>query len=372
MTTRTELNGAPTKRFFVDMLPRDIELDDAILDLVDNSIDGAMRKAKNMGAFDNRYKGMLCELIVTPECFSIKDNCGGIPDTHFDAAFRLGRPTIQLDGDLPTVGMYGIGMKRAIFKMAKSAVVESRSGVFRRKVEYSADWLTPSEENDDNWALEVGTLEEDPDIEDGVYILIDDLKDDIKRRFSRSDLVENLRDKLGEVFGYIMEAGFMIHLNGAPIKPKRVHVIVSETIKPYSYAGTVDGVDIEVTVGVFRSLATQGELDSATTAAGALKGSAGITVVCNDRVVLVENTTAITGWGVGKIPRFHPQFRAITGLIEFRSDDAFKLPVSTTKRDLDTDTKTYNEARNRAMEGLRRFTQLTNAWCLAPSARATD
>lgn len=360
--TRIELNGAPTKRFFVDMLPRDIELDDAILDLVDNSIDGAMRKAKNMGAFDNRYRGMRCELVVTPERFSINDNCGGIPESHFDAAFRLGRPTIGLDGDLPTVGMYGIGMKRAIFKMAKSATVESRASSFCRRVEYTAEWLTPADNDDDNWNLDVETLEKDPSLEDGVYILIDELKDDTKRRFSRSDLVEELRDKLGEVFGYIMEAGFTITLNGTPVKPKRVHVIHSESIKPYTYFGIVDGVEIEVTIGVFRSLATQGELDRATTAAGATSGRAGVTVVCNDRVVLVENTSTITGWGVAKIPKFHPQFRAITGLIEFRSDDAFRLPVSTTKRDLDTDTNTYNEARNRAMEGLRRFTQLTNVW----------
>lgn len=362
MTRQIALSGAPTKRFFVDMLPRDIELDDAILDLVDNCVDGAMRQARNMGAFNNRYRGMVCELQVTPERFSIKDNCGGIPQTHFDAAFRLGRPMFKLDGDLPTVGMYGIGMKRAIFKMAKSAVVESRSGTFCRKVEYTEDWLTPSHENDDDWNLVVEALGEDPHSEDGVLILIEDLKDDVKRRFSRSDLVEELRNKIGEVFGYIMQAGFTILLNDMPITPKRVQVINSETIKPYVYHGVVDAVDIRVTIGAFRPLAKQGELESATTAAGTSKGRAGITVVCNDRVVLVENTASVTGWGVGKIPQFHPQFRAITGLIEFQSDDAQRLPVSSTKRDLDTNAQSYNEARNRAMEGLRRFTQLTNAW----------
>jgi hypothetical protein len=33
----------PTKRFFVSMLTRDIALDDAILDLLDNCLDGVTR-----------------------------------------------------------------------------------------------------------------------------------------------------------------------------------------------------------------------------------------------------------------------------------------------------------------------------------------
>ena len=35
----------PTKQFFVSMLTRDISLVDAILDLVDNCLDGALRIA---------------------------------------------------------------------------------------------------------------------------------------------------------------------------------------------------------------------------------------------------------------------------------------------------------------------------------------
>lgn len=38
--------ATPTKQFFVSMLTRDISLDDAILDLLDNCLDGAMRVAR--------------------------------------------------------------------------------------------------------------------------------------------------------------------------------------------------------------------------------------------------------------------------------------------------------------------------------------
>ena len=39
----TLINAGPTKRFFVEMLTRDIELADAILDLLDNCVDGIVR-----------------------------------------------------------------------------------------------------------------------------------------------------------------------------------------------------------------------------------------------------------------------------------------------------------------------------------------
>ena len=37
------INASPTKEFFVEMLTKDVSLSLAILDLVDNSVDGALR-----------------------------------------------------------------------------------------------------------------------------------------------------------------------------------------------------------------------------------------------------------------------------------------------------------------------------------------
>lgn len=39
----TVAQGMPTKEFFIDMLTRDIELNDAILDMLDNCLDGVVR-----------------------------------------------------------------------------------------------------------------------------------------------------------------------------------------------------------------------------------------------------------------------------------------------------------------------------------------
>lgn len=41
------IEGNPTKKFFIEMITRDISIEDAIIDLLDNSIDGATQINSN-------------------------------------------------------------------------------------------------------------------------------------------------------------------------------------------------------------------------------------------------------------------------------------------------------------------------------------
>src|SRR5581483_10252834 len=112
--------ASPTKQFFVSMLTRDISLDDAILDLLDNCLDGAMRIADGHKV---DYGQHFVKIALAKDQFSIEDNCGGIPrDVAINYAFKMGREMYYNGAsDTETIGMYGVGMKRAIFKMGKNA-----------------------------------------------------------------------------------------------------------------------------------------------------------------------------------------------------------------------------------------------------------
>lgn len=73
------------------------------------------------------YKGKV-DISFDEEHFQISDNCGGIPrGVSINSAFRMWRHDAERDKDLPTVGVYGIGMKRAIFKMGEEAQVSSNT-----------------------------------------------------------------------------------------------------------------------------------------------------------------------------------------------------------------------------------------------------
>lgn len=88
---------------------------------------------------------------------------------------------------------------------------------------------------------------------------------------------------------------------------------------------------------------------------------AGWTVICNDRVVLYCNRDELTGWGTAKLPRYHTQFIAISGVVEFRGDPKL-LPTTTTKRGLEFSSALYQQVLDRMRDGLRLFVDYTNRW----------
>ena len=139
-STNDRAEASPTKQFFVSMLTRDINLADAILDLVDNCLDGALQLAKGENV-DYRIHFVKIELRAAH--FSIEDNCGGIPrEVAKNYAFKMGRePDDERNSETETIGMYGVGMKRAIFKMGREALVRTRYGNDTFEVPITSAWL---------------------------------------------------------------------------------------------------------------------------------------------------------------------------------------------------------------------------------------
>src|SRR5882762_11878465 len=111
------VSGHPAKNFFVNMLTRDIDLQDAILDLLDNCVDGAIRTRTREMASKDSLDGYWARITLSERKFTIEDNCGGIPwSLAKNKAFCMGRPG-DTHAKAGTIGVVGIGMKRAIFKM---------------------------------------------------------------------------------------------------------------------------------------------------------------------------------------------------------------------------------------------------------------
>lgn len=353
--------GGPTKRFFVSMLTRDIELADALLDLIDNCVDGATRQLKGKVHKSDAYKGFEATLTLSSKSFDISDNCGGIPEDAIKDAFLLGRPKLDKDKNLPTIGMYGIGMKRAIFKIGKKAVVESYADDGAYAVTYDEQWLKPDNEN---WDLSIEKINNHK--KKGVIINVPTLKPEIGRQFGNEQFLNGLQNKISEHFGYLMQKGFTVRVNGQKVPQQTLQLYttdISKTngIRPYDFEADEDGVNIRVTVGFYRPLASIEDVDEA---AERPIGSeqAGISVICNDRLVLDNDTSLKTGWGDGGVPKFHPQFRGIAGFIIFSTNTPEKLPISTTKRDLEVGADIFLRARQACMEGLRECTAFTNKW----------
>ena len=95
------------------MFTKDIALEQAVLDLVDNCVDGAKRQPLK-GA--RPFEGRKVEIIFNADAFHIWDNCGGFDrKTAREYAFRFGRPKGK-NLTPHSIGQFGVGMKRALFK----------------------------------------------------------------------------------------------------------------------------------------------------------------------------------------------------------------------------------------------------------------
>lgn len=360
------IDASPVKSFFVSMLTRDIKLEDAILDLLDNCVDGILRYKSGNGG--SPYKGFWAEIEFKRDSFSISDNCRGIPWSLHNYAFRMGR-AFDRPSDAPgSVGVYGIGMKRAIFKIGRHCLISTRNANDEYQVDITPEWV----DDESAWQIPVKPVKTTMK-EDGTVIIVRDLHPGIAKRFNedakafRAELIRMVSTH----YAYIIDKGLEVRINGEPIKPCTTKLIFDDSqlsrqasaIKPYIFrAKSDDGVEIYLAVGFTRSIPSQEEIAGAQEETRYSSMDAGWTVLCNDRAVLYCDRSELTGWGEANVPRYHTQFIAISGIVEFKSEDAAKLPTTTTKRGVDASSPLYLQTKNKMREGMRIFTTYTNRW----------
>lgn len=364
----SSVSTKPVKRFFVDMLTRDIDLEDAILDLLDNCLDGISRNSSTSKKENasKPYTGFFANITISPSKFSIEDNCGGIPWSEHGRAFRMGRPPNSVDKNsrVLTVGAYGIGMKRAIFKMGREASIATRTKQDQYRVDIPSGWM----DNQDNWDLDVTEAKSQLPTP-GTRIDIEQLNNATSSRFESESFIDDLLDKVETHYSVIISKGFKVSINGREAKPKQIAIkfadqigASSEVIRPYIFKAKIeDGVEVFVTVGLREPIPDAESTLNEQEEPRLSTDYAGWTIICNDRVVLYCNRDELTGWGTAEVPRYHTQFIAISGIVEFKGDPT-KLPTTTTKRGLEFSSRIYQQVLNRMREGTRMFIDFTNWW----------
>ncbi len=338
------IEGNPTKKFFIEMITRDISIEDAIIDLLDNSIDGATQfEKKDLSRF-------YINIEINENGLIINDNCGGFSlERAQKYAFRFGRPE-----DAPTiknsVGRFGIGMKRALFKMGKKFSVESQKGSEHFCVNVNVDeWCNQKKKMStlegetlliDDWTFEskiIDTLKK----EDGTTIVVTDLKEDVKNLFGNEDFLISLYGCITKMLCFSLTKGLRITLNNKLLKGNSPELFISDNSRPYFIEGIIDDVHYKIVAGL-------GKI-------GEPKLS-GWYVFCNNRLVLEGDQTSLTGWGVNSIPKWHIDFVMFRGFVFLDSQETSKLPLTTTKKGLDASSTIYRKILPHMRNGMIRVT----------------
>lgn len=361
--TNPSLTMRINKRFFVEMLTRDIELEDAILDLLDNCLDGIIRSSKKSTTSSKAFKGYWSKITITPDQFTIEDNCGGIPQKLIERAFGIGR-NVDPNEHYKTIGIYGIGMKRAIFKMALEASVESH-GDFGFEVSINEKWLR----SEDLWRLDYKRKR--LPFEHGTRITVTKLRPEIGKIFETKSFATRLNSFISQHYAIILNKGFRVELNGVAVEPAPVAILSASAeeiaageaaMAPYMLKFETPTVKASLWVGMYRTPSDSEGDEESETEQRQTRDNSGWTIICNDRAIVSNDTTILTGWGEAGVPRFHPQFIGIRGILTLDSDKPLDLPLTTTKRGLDASSTLYLNLKEYMREGTKRFTNFTNHW----------
>ncbi len=337
-------DASPRKRFFLEMFTRDIPLIDCILDLVDNSIDALVRKEeidvsesllsvenkRDQETEEDRQMGEV-NIHISEDSFVIEDNSGGITREEAEKeVFRFGAPETPR-GQL---GVYGIGLKRAIFKIGRKIRLESRTEDEGFSVNIDVDEWSQDEED---WSFPISYISGTQSRrEAGTRIEITQLRPEILLRIRSGSLEKRLVDRIQTTYGLFLGRYVEISVNSQSLRSRPIPFGESDEVDPAveRFEREVEGSLVKVTLVAGLAVRTwRAEV-------------AGWYALCNGRIVLAANKDALTGWGDG-MTSFQPKYRGFVGAAFYFSSNPYALPWTTTKHGLNQDASIYQESRKR-------------------------
>ena len=365
-TNRNRKAGAnPTKAFFVRMITRDITFEDSILDLIDNSVDSAWQcegsQPIELGGGPD-LSAYSISITASPDRFSIIDNCGGITlDDAADRAFSFGRRPSK-EHDEYSIGVYGIGMKRAIFKLGRNIHIKSTyrdtdgaKQSFAVPIDVE-DWV---EDDDPPWDFDI--VEEEGLYENGVEIVVKQLTQGAKTSFGNPKFVRNLRRIIARDYTLHLNRGLRISVNGKAVVGVPTELLQSDEYVPARVNYEDQLGDTEVMVEIIGGMAAPPPENIDPDDNGKGDKRFGWYVACNGRIVLAADRTSVTGWGTTDWPQWHYQYSGFMGFVLFTASDAAALPLTTTKRNVEESSEIFLRARCRMRDVSKQWIAYTNA-----------
>ncbi len=343
MTSKTA-EAFPKKHFFLEMFTRDISLEDCILDLIDNSIDALIRTRRldisatilNKRASSRNGGLPAIRISYSEEQFSITDHCGGIPlDLAITDVFTFGHSAGSFGGQL---GAYGVGLKRALFKIGTAFAIRSATPKDGFAVELNIDEWAQKDNTMEDWRIPITTANKAPSISQaGTHIRITQLRKEVKMILNDGAFAQRLHSVVAQGYALFLKRYVRLFINADEVLPEYIPIAQSNEVRPGKEVYQDDGVDVTLMASIASRHPEQGWVGE----------NAGWYILCNGRVVVPADQTNLTGWG-DILPSFHTsKYRGFVGIAFFHSKDPLKLPWTTTKRGINRESRVFQLARKR-------------------------
>jgi Molecular chaperone, HSP90 family len=330
------VEATPSKRLFLSIIA-DYDLHRAICELIDNGIDVWIRQ----------HKAKLVQIDVTlnvaQQTISVTDNAGGLRKEELSVIIGPGQSG---SGDEDrTIGIFGVGTKRAIVALAQDVRIRTRFATEPTfQIEFDDEWL----ELQDDWTLPLYKVD---NIEEGQTIVsLQRLRKQITERS-----IDDLRSHLGATYGrFIRDGDIDLRVNGEPVEA----IFFDDWsyppgYEPRHYSGSIpvgnqDSVDVSVMAGL------SSESSPAT-------GEYGVYFYCNDRLIARALKNPDVGFLKGFAGLPHPKVSLTKVIVSLSGRPRF-LPWNSSKSDIDTKKEVFVSLRGWLMNIVKDYAAISRTW----------
>lgn len=334
------LDGTPEKRMYWSIIS-DYDIRTGICELIDNAFD------LWMGERPQRNLLVELNLDVERQLIHIRDNAGGVKEEDLRLLVAPGASLNSPDAE--TIGIFGVGSKRAVVALAESVTIKTRyQGAKSFQIDIGSDWLESPD-----WQIPHFEI---PAIDEGITTV--DLSA-LRKSFDESAIAD-LISHLGETYAWFLKKGkCKIKVNGVAVKPIEFdRWAFPRGFEPRRAVFTIDlkgheRVNVEVIAGLIRDR-------------DPIRENYGVYFYCNRRLIVKERKSREVGYFITSeagVP--HPD-ASLCRVIVRMSGGAKLMPWNSTKSDINFNHPVFQGIRPTLIQLVSHFSSLSrrlkNQW----------
>lgn len=353
--------------FLADTLTTDIELTDALFDLIDNSIDAARNEiisrgcAKDDYGLPNDYSKFKIKLRFGSQSIIVEDNCVGFENAILtNSAFYTGKRSHHEFG----IGHYGLGLKRALLKAGRTYAMITDNGDFLYKSKFNINTFS-GEESESLIAKKYNTTDKKRTL-----FIVTDLYPNILSQIKDTEWMANAINELSIRYSIFIRKGLKIIISNSQgkfpdtflIKPSVPGIRNDGLINVIKDKITTYDVNCEFCVGIHDGYTFPGEASHKSEENKKLTKSYGIYYIFNDRVIVAASKEAKHGFTT----HWHSEYGGFVCLAFVIGKDPKNLPWNTAKTEVKINNPLFLQIRRKieplAQEYRKQAKLLINIW----------
>lgn len=341
-----DVDAVPSKRLFLSIIA-DYDLNRSICELVDNGLDVWTRGGKARDITIDLWLDQVERTII------VEDNAGGLARSELSYIVGPGQSgsadntapvTLPTAATSETIGIFGVGTKRAVIALSKDIAITTRhGGAGAFQIAFDETWL-----NQESWLLQVHEV-------DGLKPGVTRVELQKLRLELTDELEDNLRRHLSATYGrFLNKPGVTLRLNDQEIEPR----FFDQWSYPPQYGPRRFLGQLTAPSGRMLKIDILAGLSSESSPAS---GEYGVYFYCNDRLVAPAMKSFEVGFTKGQAGIPHPKV-SLTKIIVSISGHADEMPWNSSKSDINSKHHVFVEIREWLVDVVKHYASYSRGY----------